>query len=456
MRVAALLLLAALLAGCFGGEGDARGGLVPYPRVGDVAVYEASGALVEFARWENGVPFAAPTAQVRLTLVASADAMDGARAQHAAFKLVTDVAEAGVFDMRSERWISPRHEAVVQSYFPLSQDQSIVAFDERGYPWLWGASVLLGEELTEGASFAFETPDNLGVGAAPAFAWTVVGEEDGLVKLQLSGPSVEGALWMEPGSPWPARVELRLLAEDGLAPHVRSDGGLPASISARRVSLSQGAEPVPARDRGASFAPDVSAVRTAWDREMPPDGDITALLYPLSEAARDAKLLDRALAQWFAAADAPILYRATYQEEPGLLDGSTSALWLLQWVDKSDAYYEVQISRLHAPPLPVGLPRVESSAPAEPPANEAHGWFDPAGVPELVVPLSEGIRIVREEFGAGPVQVFLRSFASPPGHSYFLDGGWEEGGVGRYTVVYNPNTGFIEEATGPVQPRLAG
>jgi hypothetical protein len=107
----------------------------------------------------------------------------------------------------------------------------------------------------------------------------------------------------------------------------------------------------------------------------------------------------------------------------------------------------------------VGVPRIEATGPAEAPANEDHGWFDAAAVPETIVPLSEGIRIMRDVFGAQQVQVFLRSFANPPGHTYYIDGGFDgtpgEGGVGRYTVVYNPNTGLIEQATGPVTPRLA-
>ena len=457
VRPLALVLAALLVAGCFGGDDDPRGGLVPYPRVGDVAVYEASGALVEVARWENGVPFAARTAQVRYTLAASPDAYDGARQLHPSVKLATEVSEAGAFDLRSERWISARHQAIVQSFYPLSQDQSIVAFDERGYPWMWGASALVGEELVEGAAFSVELPDNLGLGAAKGFTLTVGPSVrlDGrdVTKVDVAGGGLVGTLYMERGVAWPYMVSF-VLNDDAL-PHLRSDGGVPARLEAKRVSYTPGSEAMSPRDRAATFAIDGSAVRTPWDGEMPPDGDVAALRYPLSEAARDAKLLDAPLRDWLAAAEAPILYRATFQEEPGPVEGSVSAHWLLSWVSQANEYYEVQISRLHAPPLPVGIPRVESSAPADAPANEDHGWFDPANVPEVVVPLSEGIRIVRDTFGATDVQVFLRSFAQPPGHSYFLDGGFEEGGVGRYTVVYNPNTGFIEEATGPVRPRLA-
>lgn len=458
MRAAPLLLAALLLAGCFGSDEDPRGGLVPYPRLGDVAVYEASGSLVEISRWDNAVPFISPRAQLRYTLAASPDALDAARAVHPVFLLRTELAEAGVYDLLSERLVSVRHQALVQSLYPLSQDQNVVAFDERGYPWLWGASALIGEELVEGVVFPVELPDMLGLGRTLRFD-LVVGptervEGRDLTRVDVRGaPALEGTLHMERGSPWPARVSL-VMGPEAL-PHLRSDGALPARIDARLVSLTQGAEPLPPRHRGADFGPDTSAVRSPWNGEMPPDGDAATLLYSLSEAARDAKLLDRALADWLAAADAPILYRATFQEEPGPIDGSTRAHWLLSWVSRDERYYEVQIARLHAPPLPLGLPAVEASGPAQAPANPDHGWFDPASVPETVVPLSEGIRIMRDVFGAGPVQVFLRSFATPPGHSYFLDGGFEDGGVGRFTVVYNPNTGLIEQATGPVTPRLA-
>ncbi|HUR69536.1 MAG TPA: hypothetical protein VM370_09845 [Candidatus Thermoplasmatota archaeon] len=449
----------ALLTGCAGGGGDARADLVPYPHLGDVATYEATGALVDFARWENGAPFAAASAQVRFTLDASADALDGSRALHKAFRVTTDVAEAGVFGERSATWVSARHEAIVQSRHPLSQDQSIVAFDERGFPWLWGASALFGEELAEGSAFPFEIPDDLGRGQEILFEWRVNGSEDGLVRLDLAGGGASGSLWMERGVAWPARVHLTIT--DALAPHVRLQGGSSATIDARRASLVEGGEPVPPRDRGATFGADETAARAAWDGEKPPDGDPASLEYLLSEAVRDAKLLDKPLADWLAAHDAPILYRATYQMADGLVNGTREADWLLQFVDRSEQYYEIEIARVLAPPLPPpapalpasGVPRVVKSAAAAAPEDANHGWFAMESVPEKLVTLSEGMRVVRETFGAQELQIFLRSFADPPGYSYFIDGGFE--GPGRYTVVYNPSTGFIEEATGPVAPRLA-
>jgi len=459
VRALPLGVVALLLAGCLGGEPDPRAGLVPYPRLGDVAVYEVRGAILDLARWENGIPLPGPS-QLRLTLSASPDALDGARAVHPAFKLTTELGVGGGFVLHSERYVSPRHQAVVQAYYPLSQDQSVVAFDERGFPWLWGASALIGEELREGARVPFALPDNLGRGQTMVFEWVVRGEEDGLLRVELEGEGANATLWMAPASPWPVRATMRLGNE--LAPHARVQSAEPVEMEARLVSLARGGDPVPPRDRGATFAPDVSVVRTAWDGEKPPDGDAAALRYPLSEAVAEAKLLDKPLQDWLDAADAPILYRGTFQEEPAEVEGALSAHWLLQWVDRSNSYYEVQIARLYAPPLPIaapvglpGVPRVESSGPAKPPADSNHGWFDPTLAPDTLVPLSEGIRIVRDVFGATEVQVFLRSFTDPPGYSYFLDGGFEEGGVGRYTVVYHPSTGFLEQSTGPVRPRLA-
>lgn len=458
----ALALVVALgpgLGGCLGGGADPGASLVPYPRVGDVAVYEVAGGYVDLARWENG--FAFPAARVRFTLLAGGDVIDGARAVHPTFKLTTEIAQASAFVKHSEKWVSPRHGTLVQTLYPLSQDQSIVAFDERGYPWLWGASALVGEDLAIGR-VAFGIPDNLGRGASMPFAWVVRGEEDGLTRLDLEGEGASATLWLGDESPWPARASVALT--DALAPHVRVQDG-EVRMEARLVSLERGGESVEPRDRGASFADDLSVERVPWDGEKPPDGDISVISYPLADAVAESKLLDKPLRDWLAGADAPILYRATFQETAGPVQGSTSALWLLQWVDRSDAYYEVQISKTFAPPaglpqgLPAtlpGLPKVESSGPAQAPADANHGWFDPGALPEKLVPLSEGIRVVRETFGAGVVQIFLRSFADPPGYSYFLDGGMEEGGVGRYTVVYNPSTGFIEQATGPVTPRLAG
>ena len=452
----ALLVLPAL-AGCLGAAEDARDTLVPYPRLGDAVTYEARGALVEFARWENAHPLVADPARVRFTLEASEKVLDGARAVHPAFLVRMEVAEGGPFVLHSERRVSPGHQALVQARYPLSQDQSVVSFDERGFPWLFGASALFGEDLLQG-EFAFELPDNLGRGASFSPRWVVSGEEDvdGVAATRLDlrdAPGMEGSLWMEPGSAWPLRVRLALLAPD-MAPHVRADAALPATLEARRVEAAPGSEPVPPRHRGASFADDAAAPREPWDGEKPPDGEPGALPYPLSEAARDAKLLDVQLAQWLQAASEPRLYRATFQVEPGPVEGSESHHWLLQWVDREARYYETQVSRATAPGLPAGVPRVEASGPAQPPADENHGWFARDAAPERIVPLAEGVRIVRETFGAQGVQVFLRSFTDPPGYSYFLDGGFEQDG-GRYTVVYNPNTAFIEHATGPVSTRFA-
>ena len=210
--LAALLLLPAL-AGC-AEPTDARANLVPYPRLGDVATYEVTGALVEFSRWENAHPFASGRGLVSWEVSAGGQAIDAARGVHDTFRVTRRVAEGGAGAVEhAQLYVAPAFQAVVQSSYKLSQDQSVLAFDERGYPWLWGASALFGEELREGATAVFPLPDNLGMHIQPNLGWLVEGrEEDGTWRLVLGGHgSVEGRMWMEPGSPWPTRVELALL-----------------------------------------------------------------------------------------------------------------------------------------------------------------------------------------------------------------------------------------------------
>lgn len=451
-----LLALPALLAGCSEAP-DARAGLVPYPRMGDVATYEATGAHVDFARWENGHAFLAGAGRVRLTLSASPDALDAARAVHPAFKVTTEVAEAGPFVRHAERFVSPAHQAVVQALYPISTDQSVLSFDERGFPWLFGASALFGADLAREARVPFALPDNLGRGASFDLAWRVDGAEtvDGVAatRLVLEGaPGVEGMLWMEPGVAWPLRVHLRVTGPE-MAPHLRIDGALPASMEARRVDLAPGGEPLPARDRGAGFdAEGTGLARARFDGEKPPDGDAGYVPWLLGDAVQQAKVVDRRLALWLEGASDPRLYRATYIEAPPPPGGLRNLTWLLSWMDQQDRYYTTQVYRLDHPLLGLGLPLVNTSGPSEPPREPNHGWFPAEAVREDLVPLSEGVRLVRDTFGAGHVEIFLRSFADPPGYSYYVDGGFE--GAGRYTVVVNPATGLVENVTGPITPRL--
>lgn len=452
-RLLLAILLGAALAGCFQ-DAAAEDIVVPYPRMGDVAVYEATGSLLEFARWENGHAFVAGPAQVRFTVAPSQPVIDGARGVHEVFLVTTDVAETGVFSKRSERYVSYAHQGTIQGLYPLSQDQSVLSFDERGFPWLFGGSALFGAELSREPRVPLALPDNLGRGRTMEFAWVVDGRDGNLVRLALEGSdSFTGTAWMEPGVAWPARVTLTL-ADASFAPNVRVDGAYPATIDARRVSLTPGTEPLRPREGGAAFVEDLGVDREPWDHEAPPDGDPAALAYALSAAIADAKLLDRALVDWLAQADDPRVYRGTYADAPGPVEGTRAPSWLIQWVDRTERYYEVEVERVRTPLLEQGVPRVNFSRPAEPPADEAHGWFAAADVPGSFVPLSEGVRVVKEVFGPPDVQIFLRSLREPAGYSYYIDGGFEVDG-GRYTVVYAPNTGVIEEATGPVSVRFA-
>ncbi len=458
VRVALLfvVLLVVPASGCFGGDGEALETLVPYPHMGDVATYDVSGGLFEFSRWENGIAFPSGRGQVRLSLSESPPVIDGARAIHDVFRVTSERNSGGGFVKQAERFVTARHEAVVQASYPLSQDQSIVAFDERGFPWLFGASVLFGADPARDASTPFTLWDNLGRSNPINLSWDVQpGTErvDGMrtTRFDLAGtPSLTASLWLAPGSPWP--VKARFVVNDaGLAPHVRTES-TPFTMEARLVGVTEGTSSVQARDRSAGYSEDNLVARLDWDGEKPPDGTTSALPYRLDAAVSDAKTLDLPLSQWLAAANDPRVYRATFQEEAGPAPGTNVPSWLVQFVDASNTYYEVEIERVDVAAVNVGVPRVTRSGLAEPPADKNHGWFPANALREDLVPLDEAIRIVRDVFGAEGIQVFLRSFIDPPGYSYFIDGGFD--GVGRYTVIYNPETGFIEEATGPVKPRL--
>lgn len=454
--VLVLILVGATLAGC-ASPPDSRAGLVAYPKLGDVATYKATGTYLEFARWENGHPITS-TGEIKFEVSSGEKALDGARQVHDTYRVNTRMEGA----KHAALFVLPARQAIVQSYYPLSQDQGIVAFDERSYPWLFGASALFGQDLVPGAEYSLRLDDNLGSGAnAPDLWWRVVGEDNASVKVELAGsPSIDATLWMEPGVAWPSRAVITI-HDAGLAPQIRVDGQYPATMDARRASLAQGSESVPPRRGGFDFAPDSSVTAESWDGEKPPDGDVASVPYLLSQAVSDAKLLDKGLADFLASSEDPRLYRATYKQ--GVFNGTPlgpveqlpSPYWLLQFMNKAEAFYEVQVERVDLPVGGRGVPRVLSSGPAEPPRDESHGWFAKGDLPDKLVPLSEGMRVVRQMFGAEGIQIFLRSFSNPPGYSYFLDGGWENGESGRYTVVYNPSTGFVEEATGPVTPRFA-
>lgn len=452
----ALLLLAATLAGC-ASPPDSRASLVAYPKLGDVVTYTASGTYLELARWENGHPITS-TGEIKFEVAPGESALDGARQVHETYRVHTRMEGA----RHAELFVLPARHAIVQSYYPLSQDQGIVAFDERSFPWLFGASALFGQELVSGAEYSLRLEDNLGAGAhAPALSWRVLGEDNDSVKVELVGSSsIDGALWFERGSAWPVRATITI-HDDGLAPQIRVDGAYPATMDARRSTITPGGESLPPRRGGFSFAPDASVSFAPWDGEKPPDGDAASVPYLLSSAVSDAKLLDKGLVDFLAASNDPRLYRATFKQ--GVLNASptgpiaevSAPYWLLQFMNKAESFYEVQLERVDLPVGGRGVPRVLSSGPVDGPKDASHGWFAKTDLPEELVPLSEGMRVVRQLFGADGIQIFLRSFSDPPGYSYFLDGGWEAGESSRYTVVYNPTTGFVEEATGPVTPRLA-
>lgn len=485
--VVAVLLGPALAAGCAGPAASAPP-LVPYPHLGDVATYALTGSYLEIARWENGHPVQDGT-QLRFEVAASPKVLDGARQVHDVYRVTTSL--DGV--KHADLYVSPTHDAIVQSVYPLSQDQNVVAFDERGFPWLFGASALFGREARQGSAPDLVLPENLApTGAALVVApqagpqavvgsglptakadgeWQYAGVENGSYRFDLRDlPGVNGTLWMARGSAWPVRAHL-VVDSDALAPNVRVDAPLPAEMDARLVSLQPGTTPLPPRDSAATFLADGSVKRVAWNGQEPPDGDAGYVPYLLADATRDAQLLDGGLQSYLKSAQDPRLYRATFKMVPlnatGPLNSTLEPYWLLEWMEQGGHYYQVEIQRVDAPappatpaPLPLpaseqGVPRVLSSGPADPPQDPLHGWFPREAEPQQLVPLSEGFRVVRAVFGAHDIQIFLRSYAKPPGYSYFLDGGWEQGEDHRYTVVYDPANGFIQEATGPVTARFA-
>lgn len=460
MRAAAALLLlvlvAAALAGCSRAP-DARGDLVAYPRLGDVATYAVQGAYVELTRWENGHAFLGGAGEVRFTLSESGKVLDAARAVHPAFRVATELSDGAGFVRHGDRYVSPEHQAIMQAYYPHSADQGTLSFDERGHPWLFGASVLFGADLAREPEVTFELPDNLGRGETRALAWRVDGTEsvEGIDarRLVLEGaPGLDATLWLEPGSAWPLRALVQV-TDRGMAPHVRVDGEVPVTMDARRVEVQPGADPLPARNHGATFTGDTGLARAAFDGEKPPDGMAGYVPYLLADAVRDAKLIDRGLAGWLSTAEDPRLYRATYIEAPPPAQGVRNLTWLLAYMDKGGRYYTTQLYRLDAAALGLGVPLLNTSGPSEPPKDPNHGWFPADAMPADLVPLSEGVRLVRDTFGAQRIEIFLRSFADPPGYSYFIDGGFE--GAGRYTVIVNASTGLMENATGPVTPLMA-
>src|SRR5438552_1414478 len=68
--------LALALVGC-ASKNDARADLVPYPKLGDSATYDITGAYVELARWENAHPVEGAT-KLRFDVAAGPRVVDAA------------------------------------------------------------------------------------------------------------------------------------------------------------------------------------------------------------------------------------------------------------------------------------------------------------------------------------------------------------------------------------------
>lgn len=464
MRVAlaCLLVVAPALAGCTTPSAAVEEPLA-LPRIGDRAEYAVSGHLVELARWANG--FAITGADARLTLAVEEGprALDGFRSPHETFLVREELGDAGALSPHRDLYVSEALGAVVQSFTPLGAGDVVVGFDERGYPWAWGASLWHGARLEAGATAPLVLPANGGQAAPLALTLRVASAERvgarEAVKVEALGlpDGASWAIWLAPGVPVPVKVEVRMPPK-ALDPFVRTDDATPESLrfDAELASFTRGDGRELARAaEGAPFeSGQADAEFSAWNREHPPDGRSPRYApFVLAEAVAWAKLADRAFASWFESHDGAILYRATYLAKAGAIPGTTTHVWLVQYVSRENAFYEVVVERTLGGGSATGVTQVTSSNEAEPPEGN-HGWFATEALPDELLTLDSGVAVMRALFAPRGVEIFLRSFESPPGYAYYIDGGFEDPKL-RYTVIVNAQTGFVQAAVGPVTPRLA-
>ncbi len=457
-----LVVLASGLAGC-ASPGPSGGGVLARPRIGDVAEYVLAGHLVEFARWANGVPLVG--AENRLVLRVAAQeglALDGFRARHAVFRVDEELSTGGALAPLRSWLVSPEQAAVVQGAAPLAGEDAVVSFDERGYPWAWGASAFHGETLAVGRGADVVLLANAGQAAPLAIRLEVVGmdrvrERDAFRVTAVPGPGFAApaawTLWLAPDVPYPLRVEATL-PRGTWEPFVRLDTSVEAvTMRAELASITRGDVPLPPRNSGARWLDEpVEAEFVAWDREKPPDGGTAYAPFVLAEAVEWAETFDSGFRAWREAHPRSLLYRATHFAKPGPIGGVRTFVWLVQHVSEDDAYYEVQVERSIADAVPglPGLTRATLSRPATAPEGD-HGWFPPDDLPDRLLTIGSGVEIMRDVFQPSGVEIFVRSFTDPVGYAYYVDGGFEEP-AGRFTVIVNAQSGFLQAAVGPVRP----
>lgn len=460
----AAVLLALLVAPAFAGcatPGAVDAAELARPRIGDRVEYDVGGHLVEFSRWANGFRLSGSSPRLAIEVDAvDGLALDGFRARHEVVRVREELATGGAFATHRDLLVSTTHAAIVQGYAPLSGEDGVVSFDERGYPWAWGASLFHGRPLAVGLVVEASLPANGGQPAPLPLVFEVtaaerVGGRDAFrVDVTRARGDASWSIWLAPDVPYPVQVEVAL-PRDAWSPFVRLDDPVTERLefSATLASYVVGSTPVPPATASAEWLEEpTAAVFEEWDREVPPDGLGEYAPFLLHEAVTWAKTVDPGFSRWFTQHAGAILYRATYLARPGDVPGATTHVWLVQYVSKENEYYEVQVERT-VPNAAAGVPgltRIATSGVAEPPRGE-HGWFDTALLPSRILAIDSAVTIMRDVFEPDGVQIFVRSFDDPAGYSYYVDGGFEEE-LGRYTVIINAQTGFIQAAVGPRAP----
>ncbi|MHB8603738.1 MAG: hypothetical protein ACYDCK_00675 [Thermoplasmatota archaeon] len=499
MRVALVLLLLvspAFLAGCARPAVTPTGATLALPHIGDSATYVAHGAFLDFRRWANGFTLPPTGESITLAIGASGAAVDGTRRNWSAFEATLSDTSGTI----SREFVSPEHASLVQSWSPLNGEQAVLAFDERGYPWAWGASVLQGRPLTAGRVESFSLPANAREGASasdpqgvplalsfrigavepvpyetPPVDKTMFARPANGVRVELAeNASVDWRLWFDPSIPYPLRIEAHW-RNGGLAPYVRVDqADAPLLVfTADLVAFTRGATSTPPRDSTATFPTEqVGAALETWDGTAPPEGAPGYEPFALSEAIQWASLTDAPWKQWSAAHPDAHLYRATYSAAPGAVAGSVAHSWLVYYVSSANDYYAFEVNRtqpasaptipppLDAAPIPAaGVTQTVMSGPADAPRGE-HGWFAADRLPKKLLTLSSAVALVEGTFREPRVEIFLRSFTDPVGYGYYIDGGVGQASDAgkkpdRFTVIVSAESAFIEAAVGPVKPLVA-
>ncbi|HVL49352.1 MAG TPA: hypothetical protein VM889_12400 [Candidatus Thermoplasmatota archaeon] len=450
-----LLLVLPALAGCLGATSEGPVDVPPF-RAGDAATYVVTGTYLEAARLWNAVPLPTGSATLAFETRAAEPILDGALARRAVMEVETRLGTA----KPHLRWVDS--DGVVASFLPLSEEgHNALSFEERGFPWAFGASVLAGRALAPGDRFPF-TLQNLGGQAAPlALAWRVERVEAGraTVALDHDRHGFSATLVLDAASAFPLEARWNVTAESDLGRFLRLSPGDHA-MTAARTSASTGSGPAPPTAPAAAARAD-AIVFAPHHRVHPPDGAPPAVAFALADAVAAARSHDGARA-WLASRPDAIVARATYhaparpEGAPTAIPGMATHAWLVQFVGRDEAFFEAMVERVVANATGAAVAtRVTKAGPVEPPRG-GQGWIDPASWPAEMTTIASAVAVVREGFAPAGVEIFVRSFARPgqTGYFYLIDGGFEKP-LGRYTVTVDARTGYVMSAVGPVRP-LAG